>query len=587
MKITGDDVSRHSRYGKRRYSVINLYDLNTRSYKQLTHKTRFFSPALHPDGQQLVVVEVDEQNRISLAILETQSGEVSNRFPSPENIQLQTPAFDETGTKVVATAVSHQGATLVELDIPTATYHYLMDWQPQQIERPNYAGDHGVVFKAHYNGIDNIYRINRATGSITQLTNAKFGAFNPSFDSERKQLWFNNYQVEGYRISQLAWHNLVDTNIDEISDSHISYFKPLLSEDHTFWAEDTLKTEIAPSRPYNSLKNLVNFHSLSVDNSNFNNINPGLYWLSDDLLNTSQIRLGYTYNGDIRSSEYIASIAYQRFFPKFSLEYRNRGQVGAARVSNEEDSIRSLRWRENVTTFRMEIPLAFYRLNSVYTTGFNAATSYTGRYDLSAPELQDRFVNRIQFPLHYQFYFNHNARRSLLDLAPRWGQNLSITYRHLPFDERTSGKLLSFRTAFYFPGIVHNHSFLVRFNYQQGSGVFDIANDIPLVSGYDQLRPVPVDNTLLFNYRFPLAYPDWAIGPLAYIKRFKGGLFADFQNVRSGNPFSPRTFGLELRSDMNLLRFYLPNFDIGVKLIYVNEPNARPVIATYSIGYSY
>lgn len=587
-KITWDEVRRHSRYGKRTYNVINLYDINTKSYKQLTHKTRFFSPALHPNGQQLVAVSVDYQNRTSLVIIETENGEVTDRFPSPQNILLQTPAFNETGTKIVAIGVSSQGTTLMELDIPTATYRPLIGWQSQQIERPNYVHDQHIIFKAHYNGIDNIYQLDRTTGLVTQLTNTKFGAFNPSFDSESNQLWFNNYQLEGHRISHLEWTHQGYRQMEETNNSHISYFKPLLNDDQPLWTQDTTKPQIAPSKPYKGLKNLINFHSLSVDNSDFNNINPGIYWLSDDLLNTTQIRLGYTYDGNIRSSEYLASLAYQRLFPKFSLEYHNRGQVSAARISNENDSLLALRWRENITTLRMEIPLVFYRLNSVYSTGFNAATSYTQRYGLNIPELQDRFVNHIQFPLHYQLYFNHNVRRSPLDLAPRWGQNLSITYRHLPFDGRSSGELLSFRTAFYFPGIAYNHSFLIRFNYQQSSGVYRIANDIPLISGYDQLKPLPVDNTLLFNYRFPIAYPDWAIGPLAYIKRLKGGFFADFQNVRTGNPFSPRTLGLEFRSDMNLLRFYLPNFDIGIKLIYVNELDARrPVIATYSIAYSY
>ncbi len=158
----------------------------------------------------------------------------------------------------------------------------------------------------------------------------------------------------------------------------------------------------------------------------------------------------------------------------------------------------------------------------------------------------------------------------------------------MPLDDRIVGEHLSVRTAFHFPGLWRNHSLLARFNYQRRNGVYGVANDIPLVSGYDQLRPVPVDNTLLFNYRFPIAYPDWSIGPLAYIKRFKGGFFADFQNVRAGNTFQPRTFGAELRSDMNLLRFYLPNFDFGIKLVYANEASApQRLFATYSIGYSY
>jgi len=579
-KVAWDEVRRDGRYGKRTYNIINLYDLGTKTYRQLTHKSRYFSPTLRPDGQQVAVISVDEDNAISLVLLDTRSGEAVAAFPSPGNIQLQTPAFDGSGTKIVATGISRRGATLVELDIPTATYRALLDWQPQQLERPIYAGD-DLVFKAHYHGVDNLYALNRRDNTVAQLTNVHFGAFNPAFDSVSRRIWFNNYQVDGYRISRT-----------ELTPSVFSHFKAPRDNGDTFWSNDTLQTEIWPSTPYRGLKNLVNFHSLSIDNGNFtdfNTINPGIYWLSDDLLNTTRLRLGYSYDGDIRSSEYLASIAYHRFLPKLSLEYRNRGQVGAARVTAEDgENMVGLRWRENVATLRMDIPLVFYRLNRVFTTGFSAATSYTRRYGLSEPQFQDRFIDRIRFPLHYQVYFNRNVRQSALDLGPRWGQNLSITYRHFPLDDRIAGEHLSLRTAFYFPGLWRNHSFLARFNYQQRSGTYQMANDIPLVSGYDQLRPLPVDNTLLFSYRFPIAYPDWAIGPLAYVKRFRGGFFADFQNVRRGNPFSPRTFGVEVRSDMNLLRFYLPNFDMGFKLVYANEANPKQrVFATYSIGYSY
>lgn len=578
--LAWDEIRRAPRYGKRAYSVINLYDMRTHTYRQLTHKSRYFSPVLRPHQAQVMAVTIDEAGQISLDLLDTGQGTVIARFPAPGNIQLQTPAFDDTGNKVIATGISNAGAALVELDIPTGAYRLVLDGQPQQIERPVYAGDR-ILFKAHYNGIDNLYLLDTAISTIRQLTNVPYGAFNPWFDGKTGQIWFNQYQIDGYRISHLQSGN-----------SAISHFKAPGNEKHLLTTSDISRDEIWPSKPYKRLKNLINFHSLSVDNGNFDNldnINPGIYWLSDDLLNTTQIRLGYTYDGDMRNSEYLASITYQQLFPKLSLEYRNRGQVGAARViNNGAENLIGLRWREHVTTLKMDIPLAFYRLNHIFTTGLSAATSYTRRYGLNESQFQDRFIDRIRLPLHYQVYFNHNVRQSTLDLAPRWGQNFSITYRHFPFDGHISGEHLSLRTAFYFPGIWPNHSLLARFNYQQRSGTYAVANDIPLVSGYDQLRPLPVDNTLLFSYRFPIAYPDWSIGPLAYIKRFKGGFFADFQNVRAGNTFQPRTLGLELRTDMNLLRFYLPNFDMGVKLVYANEANApQRVFATYGIGYSY
>ena len=78
------------------------------------------------------------------------------------------------------------------------------------------------------------------------------------------------------------------------------------------------------------------------------------------------------------------------------------------------------------------------------------------------------------------------------------------------------------------------------------------------------------------DYRFPIAYPDWEIGPLAYVKRIKGGFFTDFENIGKGNGL--RTYGAELRADMNLLRFYLPNFDVGGKIIVPNNQNTKSPI---------
>ena len=174
-----------------------------------------------------------------------------------------------------------------------------------------------------------------------------------------------------------------------------------------------------------------------------------------------------------------------------------------------------------------------------------------------------------------------------MDLAPKWGQNFSVTYRHSPFENAVSGTLLSFRSNFYFPGLVSNHGFQVRFGVQKATNVYQYSMDIPTVSGYGFFNSPRVTNTLLFNYRFPIAYPDWTIGGLAYIKRFKGGFFADYQNVHNSS-VAPKTFGLNLSADVNFLRYVLPDFDCGVKFTYINDPTARQkVVTAFSLGYTY
>jgi len=89
------------------------------------------------------------------------------------------------------------------------------------------------------------------------------------------------------------------------------------------------------------------------------------------------------------------------------------------------------------------------------------------------------------------------------------------------------------------------------------------------------------------QYRFPLAYPDWTIGRLAYIKRLKAGFFADYQNL-TDQAIHPKTWGMQVSADLNVLRFYLPNFEVGMRATYINDKSAtQKVVPSFTLGYSY
>ena len=91
----------------------------------------------------------------------------------------------------------------------------------------------------------------------------------------------------------------------------------------------------------------------------------------------------------------------------------------------------------------------------------------------------------------------------------------------------------------------------------------------------------------MLNYRLPLAYPDWALGSLAYIKRFHGYLFADYQNIHKSE-LAPKVYGLGLSMDFNLLRYKLPDFGVGAKLSYINDASAKQrFVPNFSFNYSY
>lgn len=588
--IVWDELRKDPRYNKRTYSIINLMNLKTGKIKGLTKQSRYYSPVFSPVDESIACIEVDLSNTSHLTLISLKNGSVIKRIKVGESEQLQHPAFNTEGDKVIAIRLSEMGTALCEIDLKNDEITNLTTWGNQQYERPQYLSGMDILVKANFNGIDNIYKINRQSGTKQLLTKAPFGAFNPFYDKTTERLLFNNYQYNGYKISETNLDTVFDIKPETDYFSH--YYANTLQKDSIFNI-----AAIAPDSsqqysitPYKGLERTFNFHSLSLSSSNFesfDNFKPGIFWLSNNILNTTQIALGYEYDTDIRKGIYSAELTYNKYFPKFSLRYENRGQIAAATFPNRPDSSIRFDWREHYVSSQISIPLSFYKLDYNYSVGFNFATAYLKRYNLSRNDLRN-FNYETAFPLTYQLYFNRNARMAKMDQYPRWGQNFSITYRHTPFENKAKGEILSARTLFYFPGFANNHGFQIRLSAQAGTGIYEYINDIPLVSGFSYYKYEKVKNTLLINYRFPIAYPDLGLGSLAYIKRIKGGLFADYQNIHKHKEAAPKSFGTYLSFDFNAFRYPLPDFEFVVKGTYINDHTAtQRIVPTVSLNYTY
>ncbi|TZF82676.1 hypothetical protein FW774_14340 [Pedobacter sp. BS3] len=583
-KITWDEFRYDKRYQKRSFNVINVYELSTGNYRQLTHKTRLFAPALSPDGTKIIAVQISYTNQISLLELDATNGKTIREFASPDNIMLQKPRYNPRADKIIVTGVSQQGTTLLELNITTGQFTRLLPYQPQLIANPVYTSENQVVFKAHFNGIDNLYRLNTQTRQTEQITSVKFGAYNPSYDESSHRMLFNNYQFNGNEITSLTMPRTA-IPIQQVKNTSIHYIAPITRQEGNSSVFDSISNRHYASKPYRELEHLFYFHSVYPvieENEFYDDYNYGLQLQSDNKLNTMSFYAGYRFNNALRKSEYFGGITYSRFYPVLSLNYQNQARLYYQKTMT---GYQPVSWRENVWEAKAEIPFTFNRLNYTYSTGTRISTSYVSRYNSNMSNL----VSHLDFPMLYEVYFSRNSSRSPRQLAPRWGQNLLLSYQDVPFEKNLDGNILVLKSTFYFPGFALNHSFRASFNYQDAAGDFIGTVDIPKVSGYSNLSmpTVNLKNTLLTAYSFPLFYPDWELGPLAYIKRFKGSLFADFENIGYGNAFAPKTYGLQLSADMNLLRFYLPNFDVGGKLIFVNDKSHQNPILEANVTYSF
>jgi hypothetical protein len=581
-KVVWDELRVDERYSRRTYNVICIFDLKTHKYQQITHKTRLFSPALSPSGKKIIAVQVDFSNKMTLVELDAKTGKIVKQFPNSDFSILQNPKYHASGNKIVYLRVNQQGTAIEELDLSTQSVQEKLAPEVSFIARPCYAGD-SILFKAHYNGIDNIYLLSNK--GVSQLSTAKFGAFYPYYDEKNGKVLFSNFGPQGHDISEFELDKVKKEEISTIENTFVEYAAPLKSLDGVPIDFKQVPRKVFTSERYGQLKHAFNFHSflpILANNEFTDELNLGIKAVSNNLMNTVDFYAGYVYNQGLRKSEYQAGITYKAFYPILKLDFKDR----ARRTMYNNAPIN---WREQVSEFSVNVPFAFNHLNKHGNAGFEIATSYTARNKISGLPQGVTLASSLPFPMQYSIYLNQNTRRSTRDLAPRWGQNFLIKYEHLPFDKHLEGKLLSTQSLFFTPGLWRNHSFSASFNTQSiGGTAYDYALNIPTISGYNNFINTEIlKNTLLLDYLFPIAYPDWEIGSVGYIKRIRATLFADFENLAANKAFIPRSYGFELRADVNLLRFYLPNFNVGGKMIFTNEKSAKKPIFEFGINYSY
>ncbi|MDN3585216.1 hypothetical protein QWY86_00950 [Pedobacter aquatilis] len=570
--LVWDEIRYDPRYKQRSYSVICSYNFKSQKFKKLSSQSRLFSPSLSDDGKKIIAAKVELNNQFNLVEIDASSGKVLKTYPNPDNEILQTPSFDKTGKRIAYISVSEQGKNLWLMDGDKKTL--IISNSRQQLSRPIFAGNK-IAFNAHFNGIDNIYGIDIISKKITAWSNSKYGAFNPS-ETDDGKIIFNDYKINGYEIAEQS-----KSEKPVGKDIFVDFSSAAAKQEKVGNVFEIIPDSVFQSKRFRQGLNLFSFHSVIpvIDNEYV----FGLELQSNNLLNTMDFYSGAKYHRDLKRFEYTADISYKALYPIFSLAYRNRPRRTFYRAKN---AIQQGDWRENYYKLNASIPVSFNARNHNYAFTLNTATTFTSRY--LTENMPASFIREVKFPMEYNLTFNHSVRTTERDIAPQWAQILRATYNHQPFDKNLGGEILALESFLYFPGFAKNHSFLASFNYQKASGVNQYATEIATVYGYNNiLARNKLQNTMLFNYRFPFAFPDWELSSLAYVRNFRAGLFCHYENIGINTRITePKTYGVEINSKLNLLR-YQPVVDVGARLVFVNKIYNQNPILEFSFNYSF
>lgn len=593
-RIAWSEFQPDPRWGLRNYSVIKVYDISTRTERAVTHRTRFFSPVFAPDGLFLAVIETTLKNNHYIVILDSVTGEEVRRYPSGEGVlSLTDPRYTSGGNGIVAVAACSKGKSIVRLDLETGNWDTLLPPAFRDLTRP-VAKDGKVYFHSDISGVDQIYSVHKETGELYRITDVTFGAFDPEISACGKDIYFSNYTEKGYDIVKTSINGEAFSYGDHFQERQIRFYKELKDQepgvpDPSAFPDSTYNTE-----PYKRWKNLFNFHSWSpfyfdYDDLDFSKapFSPGITLLSQNILNTANTAVGYAYkNGN---HVFHGNFVYRGWYPviEVGFDYGEDPQVFQGRDTVGPGPIPG----GDLLNLRSVISVPLNFTHNRYRSGFipSIRMNYNNSYYHYTREDEYR---RGMFTGEIRLFAYRYLRQSLRDINPRWGQSFRLRHLGSPFEDENLGSITSLQAALFFPGLFPHHSIIIRGALQnQEPEKYLMRSLVEFPRGYNTERTERLQ-LLQADYHFPVAYPDFSIPSIVYLKRVRSHFFADYganhnrryveeQNRIVWEREELFSFGLGINTDLHIFRLPLP-FDIGGRIAHV--PSRGKTSFTFFFG---
>ncbi|MDR6564003.1 MULTISPECIES: hypothetical protein [unclassified Arcicella] len=593
-KVAWAEFNFDVRWGQRDYSVIKVYDFNTETTKTITHKTKFAAPALSNDASKIVVVETTAENNYNLVVLATESGKEIARIPNPNNAFYIHPRWTPDN-EILAVKLLNGKKNIVSINADSYAEKELFSPITENIAHPVKSGNY-VLFNSGVTGIDNIFAFDITTNKRYQVTNRKFGAFNPAVSADGKLLYFNDFTENGHRVVEMPFSPNQFLAFDETLNKPVKLFGALLRQEA---GENLLKSvgnQTFDTKPY-SKANIFNIYSWgAVFSSNNNKLNVGI--TSQDLLSTTAISTGYSYNANEKTGQFFADLSFEAWYPKINVNYTNGQRQTNIYIdkANPLDSLRSDKWNQQQIVVGVTLPFNFTRSKYYQSleVGVNTAITQVSGYDLQDRYLSESFNGTLSSMI-YTFAYSRQLKRAVRDIAPRWGQSISFYTRNLPFGGSLQGGLTVVQGSMYLPGFFPHHSLRLRAAFQHQAGfknaigapnsnlyLFASPTFFPRGYGYRAFEDLTTGSV---EYRLPLFDPDWNLGRLVYLKRLKANLFMDlgqgetnynWTETKNGRTVTYKgsdtgnftSIGFDFTAQFHLLRFS-QQFEAGCRGIYL------------------
>lgn len=549
-KLVWTENRYHPRWSSRTYSVLVLYDWTHHKKYQLTHRSRYFSPALSPDGKRIVCMRISSNQQRHLVILDAQDGSLLHVLPNPHGYYFSYPVFNAVGDRIYSAIRDSLGnMALGVLDLKNDSLQLISPFSNKALGEVLPQGAY-LFFPAAMGPNIQLFALRPSDGHLFQVMHRYLGDYSLARIPHSDSLVFAEYSSGGYRLLQAASPRTSWTPIswESVLPLKNPYVPVALQEEG-----GSILHKIPGSRyqvsPYRGWQHLIYLHSWSFEPSY-----PDLsfYLQSLNVLNTLQVNAGGGYNVNERSPFLAFNAVYGGWFPELLL--------GLKRQFNRQgyaDATHKVYWNETNLSFGFGIPLdlssgAYHRYVRLGTTINEDNLQFQPDPLLKRDRIDVRYLNPS--------LTIYNAReKAVRQIYPAFAQQLSVDYNTAVngvFAEQWNAQLNLF-----FPGLKRTHGWNINAYYASRDRQREYAytDEFVYAHGYTSV-PYQQIYTLDADYQVPLAYPDFGMSWI-YLLRVRLGGFYDYSQawLLPGAPAfhqQYRSYGLELISDLKLLNYF-------------------------------
>ena len=321
-----------------------------------------------------------------------------------------------------------------------------------------------MYFSSAVTGVQNIFALDTSTSELFQITNSKFGAFDPAIAPNGKKLAYSEYTAMGFQIKELVLNNALWKQPVGSSKQGSNYFQDLLSEVKENPSNDVAEKSYRTNDYNYFTKGLLNIHSWYpfITTEEF-----GAGFLSKNIMSSIAINGQFTYNTNENSWKTLAGLSYGPFFPIIDVEVTT-GQRQSENLVSTTDTLSIIgypgRWKEHTFAGGLRVPINI--THGAYPSSLAISSKYRHYKVNYLDGITDRARDEDFGSIDLGFAFRRAQTKALQNIYPRWAQTLAMDYQKTLGESENQGEIFTVNSSLFFPGIFRNHSLFFTAGYQ-------------------------------------------------------------------------------------------------------------------------